>query len=53
MASNMTGIGPLFVQRAYVQQILQEARNSSDPSLSDAGDWALGAITKAASLPAM
>lgn len=47
LASNVTGLGPVFVQKPYVQSIIQEARSSADPSLAEAADWAMGAISKA------
>ena len=47
LASNVTGLGPVFVQKPYVQNVIQEARSSADPSLAEAADWAMGVISKA------
>lgn len=49
LASNVTGVGPLFAQKPYVQSIIQEARSAADPSLAEAADWAWGVISKAVS----
>lgn len=49
LASNVTGLGPLFAQKTYIQSIIQEARASAEPSTAEAADWALGAISKAVS----
>ncbi len=47
LASNVTGCGPVFAQKPYVQSIIQEARASGEASTAEAADWALGVISKA------
>ena len=40
LASNLQGVGTLFVQKPHVANFVRECQSSSDASIGDAADWA-------------
>ncbi|KAK9806952.1 hypothetical protein WJX72_008531 [[Myrmecia] bisecta] len=47
IANQLSGVGALFAQKAFVQHFLQQGRQSGDPGLVEAANWANAAINKA------